>query len=149
MYARSDPLYRRRMNEDPMLVWLGFVPADKVAILPERVGILAPGMHDALPYPGETLTKARAEDIVIAHVAITDYPRFARKVANIRAMFEHHDGTMPKEFGWHWHRWARLDAAGELRGEFERCLLSEDAFAALRAEGTIRTAAEILADPAG
>ncbi len=144
MYARPDPLYRRRMNEDPMLVWLGFVPQAKVAIRPGRVAGFALGMHDALPHEGETLTKGRAEEIVVAHVAISDYPRFSRKVANIRAMFERHDGTLPKGFGWHWHRWAKLDAAGELRGEYDRSLLSEAAFAALRAEGTLRTAAEIL-----
>lgn len=146
LYARALPDFRRRLERDPTLGWLRAVPLPKIALRPGRTGALADGGHDAAPAsPGAPLTRLRSDAVVIAHLALSDWPRFARKVANIRDMFARHDGRLPATFGWHWKRWAALDAAGMLRHEYDRSALDAAALAELRARGDVQSVAELLA----
>ena len=144
LHARPDPKFRRRLAQDPTLAWLAMVPLPKVAVRPAHVGGFAAGMHDAFDKAGTKLAAQRAENIVIAHVALSDYPRFADKVENIRETFALHEGDLPGNFGWHWRRWVALADAGDLRGEYDRSILTAEAMAALRAEGALRSAAALI-----
>lgn len=145
LYAGTDKTYRKQLEGNPMLTWLRFVPLPKVMVrMSARIAGFAAGMHDALPADGIDLAYATAPDIVTAHVALSDYPRFADKVDNIRAMFARHEATLAANFGWTWKRWAAQAEAGTLRGEFDRSVLSEAQIKALRAEGVIASVAELL-----
>lgn len=145
LFARAEPDFRDRLLQDPTLFWLRAVPVHKIAVSPKAVGRFQDGMHGVVPLPGVQLREAIAEDVLIAHAALTDYDRFAQKVVNIREVFRLHEGALAPGFGWHWRRWVALDDQGELRDEFERSHLSAGDLAQLRAEGIVRSAAELLA----
>lgn len=152
LYARADPTLRARLeaetepgSEDGDARWLRFVPLPKIVVRREVIGGLGDGMHDVVAHPGATLRRIAAPGLVTAHLALSDYDRFARKVANAREMFRHHDGTLAPGFGWHWRRWIALDDRGKLRQEFARNAVAEPEIAALRSAGVIRSAAELLA----
>ena len=153
-HARTDLLVesaaatRAQIEADPTLAWLRVVPAPKLAVRSGRIARLARGMHNARPRPGQSLRRVRSRNIVIAHAALTDYPRFREKVASIRRTFEAYGGEMSKRFGWHWRRWVALDDAGRLREEFERSFLTAETLETLRGEGAIKSAAAWLAERA-
>lgn len=144
LFARAEPDFRDRLRQDPTLFWLRAVPLHKTAVRPAGVGRFTDGMHAVIPQPGAKLREGVAGDVLIAHAALTTYPRFARKIANIREVFRLHEGALSPGFGWHWRRWVALDDAGALRGEFERSHLSWDALAQLRADGVVQSAADLL-----
>lgn len=144
LFALADPDHRRRLDQDSSLAWLSGVPAPKVAVRPSRVGRVGPGGHSAKARAGGAATMGVADGTLIAHLALSDYSRFARKVANARATLAHVEGTVSPNFGWHWRRWVALDDAGGLRAEFDRSVLSEEGLARLRAQGAVRTAADLL-----
>jgi hypothetical protein len=148
LFAGTDPGYRKTLEADPMQTWLRFVPLPKVMLrLGPRIEGFELGMHDVRPAPGARLVRARATGIVTAHVALSDYARFAAKVDNIRAMFARHAGTLAPNFGWTWKRWAAQAETGTLRGEFDRSVLSDAEIAELRAAGVIRSVADLLERP--
>jgi hypothetical protein len=145
LFARMPPGFRDRLAEDATLSWLGFVPAPKIAVRPGRIGRFLRGLHGAHPRPGESLETRRCRDIVIAHAALTDFPRFQAKVASIRATFAAYGGEMGANFGWHWRRWVALDDAGALGAEYERSFLPAARLEQLRREGIVQSAAALLA----
>lgn len=151
LYVAEDPALRARLEaqigtaDDASSYWLRVVPLPKVIARRDVVGALADGMHDIVAHKGVTLRRAVSPDIVTAHLALSDYERFARKVANARDMFRHHEGSLSPGFGWHWRRWIAFAERGMLRSEFERSMLTEQDLAALRAAGVVRSAAEMLA----
>jgi glycosyltransferase involved in cell wall biosynthesis len=162
LYVRPDPTLRARLEAETQAAaetgaetgagaeggdarWLRFVPLPKIVARRAAVGGLADGMHDIVAHPGATVRRIAAPGLVTAHLALSDYDRFARKVANAREMFRHHEGTLAPGFGWHWRRWIALDDRGKLREEFARSAATEPEIVALRRAGAIRSAAELLA----
>lgn len=143
-YAQADKWYRKKLEADPTLAWLRFVPLPKVAVRPGALGGLVHGMHDALGLDGQPLEREMAEGALIAHVPLSDYARFARKVDNIAETFRQYGDNQPEKFAWHWKRWMASAEAGTLAAEYAASCLDAAQIAALRGEGVLRTAAELL-----
>jgi glycosyltransferase involved in cell wall biosynthesis len=144
LFVRAEPDFRKKLEQDPTQFWLRAVPVPKIAVPPGAVERFKDGMHGIVARPGMQLRNCLADNVLIAHAALTTYPRFSRKIRNVREVFRLHDGALPPEFGWHWRRWVQLDDDGGLRAEFDRSHLSADALARLRAEGIVRSAADVL-----
>jgi hypothetical protein len=145
LFARNDPDFRTRLEQDPTLFWLRAVPLPKIAVQPGVVARFRDGMHGATPLPGVQLRESHTRDILIAHAALSGYDRFMRKLDNIREMFRLHEGKLGPGLGRHWHRWMELADRGALRAEYDRCHLSAEALERLRAEGIVQSAAALLA----
>lgn len=148
MYARADKWYRKQLEADPGLAWLRFVPLPKAVVRPAALGGLVHGMHDALGHDGDPLEREMVAGAVIAHVPLSDYARFARKVDNIAETFREYGAAAPEKFAWHWKRWVASAEAGTLRAEYDASCLDRAGIETLRADGTLRSAAELL-DGAG
>lgn len=144
VYAQAEKWYRKKLEADPTLAWLRFVPLPKAAVRPGALGGVVHGMHDARGPDGEPLPRARDVPLIVAHVPLSDYPRFARKVANIAEVFRNHAADTPGNFGWHWKRWMASAEAGTLEAEYAASCLGEVEIAALREEGVLKTVAELL-----
>ena len=144
LIVRAIPDFRAQLRVNPSLPWIRAVPVPKVIVRPQKIGTLIDGMHDVLPLPGQALTRALAQNIVTAHLPFSTEARFARKIENIREVFRHHDSYMGANLGWHWRRWLELADRGEISGEFDRTRFSMDTIEALRREGIIMSAADVL-----
>jgi hypothetical protein len=81
---------------------------------------------------------------LIAHLALSTPERFRRKIDNVREFFAHHDAYAGADIAWHWRRWVGLADRGEIDGEFARSVFSAQALDALRRDGIVRSAAEML-----
>lgn len=144
LYVERDPKLRGQLAVDPTRYWLPFVPIPKVIVRAALDLELRVGGHGVVNPPDAVIRRETAGDLLIAHVAISDYARFHRKVANIRETFRLMGGDVPPKFAWHWRRWAEMDERGELWEEFTRSHLSEADIARQRAAGVIRSAADML-----
>ena len=149
LFATAPPDFRARLAADPALAWIRFVPKPKVAVRPAVVMSVRDAVHDIIHHPGRNPVRAVSANIILAHVALSSYRRFARKIENIREVFQIYDGSLDPGFGWHWKRWLELAERGELETEFANSRLAASEIARLKAEGVIRTAADILADVQG
>ena len=138
---------RRELEADPALAWIASRVMPKIMVRPALVISTTPGEHDAVAASGISLRRETAADIVIAHLPITTWPRFERRVVNIRHTIERYPGFFA-ENGWHWVRFAELDAAGRLRDEFERGYLSPAALQRLVDDGSVTTARAVLTSAA-
>lgn len=144
VYAQAEKWYRKKLEADPALAWLRFVPLPKAAVRPGALGGVVHGMHDARGPDGDPLARAEDVPLVVAHVPLSDYDRFARKVANIAEVFHIHAADTPGHFGWHWKRWVASAEAGTLKAEYAASCLDERQIATLREEGVLRSVAELL-----
>jgi glycosyltransferase involved in cell wall biosynthesis len=149
LYVQNERSFRNRLieerlNGDTSFYWLRYVPLPKVIFRPSVLAQLKFGMHDIIARKDMMARRELASNIVTAHVALSDYDRFARKLENVRNMFQLHEGQLPQTFAWHWRRWVELANRGQLREEYDRSVLSHARIAALRANGTICSAASIL-----
>lgn len=131
-------------GSDPATAWLSTVPDPKIALRPGATAGLTTGGHGAQARPGETLTEAPCPDILIAHLALSDFPRFERKIANIRQTVAAHGDSLPDTAAWHWRRWLDLAEQGALAAEYENSRLSAADLAAARAQGRVKSAAACL-----
>lgn len=148
LFAKPEPDFRARLERDPALFWLRGLYLPKVAVDPGLVEQFTGGMHDIVPRQGMRIRRCTADGILIAHVALSDFTRFARKVENAQKKFRLLSGSLPPSFGWHWRRWINLANQGDLRGEFDRSHLSKDALDQLCLDGTVKSAAVLLwSDP--
>lgn len=144
VYAQAEKWYRKKLEADPTLAWLRFVPLPKAAVRPASLGRVVHGMHDARGPDGEPLAQAGDVPLVVAHVPLSDYGRFARKVANIAEVFRLHAADTPGNFGWHWKRWMASAEAGTLGAEYAASCLDAAQIAELREAGVLRSVAELL-----
>ncbi len=134
--------FRRSLAKDPDIPWIRAVPAPKIAVRPKAIGRLLQGVHDIVP--AGPITRAPAQGLLIAHLALSTPERFRRKIDNIREFFAHHDAYAGPDIAWHWRRWAGLADRGEIDGEFARSVFSVQFLDALRRDGIVRSAAEML-----
>jgi hypothetical protein len=140
----AGPAAQGRLETEPTLAWLRTVPLPKLAVRPGAIGGFGPGLHRALPRPGARLAAGRAEGVIVAHLPMTGFDRFAAKVANIGATLARHGDELGPGFAWHWRRWVGLAAAGRLHEEWERSLVGDDELCRLEAAGEVRRAEELL-----
>ncbi len=134
--------FRERLDAGAGLPWIRGVPVPKVAARPGCIGNMHDGGH-AVDGIGDGLRRGVADDLLIAHVPFTTAERFARKVANIRRVFEVHDGYFGEHLAWHWRRWLALDTPEAVAAEFRHQCFDDQQFATLRAAGVLHTAEEM------
>jgi hypothetical protein len=82
-----------------------------------------PGSHRAETAFGATATPLAARFL---HYQARGYAAFQRKVANVARWLDE-NRELPPIFGWHWRRWVRLEAEGELAAEHLRQFVSDAA----------------------
>lgn len=134
---------RIHMQENPYANWIRAKAESKVMARPERIGRLVLGAHDVIAADSAPLRRHRPNELIIAHLPFTTRSRFIRKVDNIRQVFRVHDRSFGEVTAWHWRRWLTLADQGCLDGEFDRTAFDAATVTALRAQGVIRSAAEI------
>lgn len=145
LIVKTSDQFRQQLAEDPELPWIRFVPLPKVAVRPEMVDNIQDGMHNIVPVKGQEPKRATADNILLAHVALSSFSRFKHKMQNIREVFHHHEGKLSPGFGWHWRRWIELEKNGELQNEFEHSVFQPTTVEELRRQGIVHTAKEMLA----
>ena len=144
LFARPIPEFRQHLETHPLTPWITGVPVPKIAVRPRHLGSLALGCHDAQGRPGQPFARAVSQDIVTAHLPFSHYPRFARKVANIRALFAAYPERFPPGTAWHWRRWAVLEGEAALQAEFALQQLAAPEWAELQASGALQSARQLL-----
>jgi hypothetical protein len=140
-----------RMQRTPDLAWIRGRVTPKIMARPRLMSGIGMGQHSTTNAPGE-LRKARAADVMIAHVALSTYSRFSRKVENITAIYDEAGidlsaaGENWREYStaWHWRRWAEIASRGLLTQEFANNVIDEAALDALTREGVVKSVSEIL-----
>jgi hypothetical protein len=146
LFTSPIPDFRFHLESHPETPWIRGVPVPKILARPERISGLTDGMHGAIPMDGVELRKGKSADLIIAHLPFTTYERFRGKVDNIHAVMKVHDEYFGEHLAWQWRRWLECAAQGRLRDEFDRQVTDERALTMLRAQGIVRSAAEIFAE---
>lgn len=119
---------------------------DKVMARPECIAGVTTGGHGTIPINSMPPRQMRPDDLVIAHLPLTTRPRFRRKINNIRGSFRMRERFWAHHGAWHWRRWLALADQGRLDEEFDRNVYDWQTISAMRAEGVIRSAAELFGD---
>jgi len=144
------PRYMTVIEQHPNVPWL--VGADILPkVLARTAGIqtIGAGGHSIEPAGGPLRQIVAPADLLIAHVPISTYARFERKVINILALMRTHPDYFDGHRALHWQRWAALSREGRLQEEFERQLLGDAQLAGLIESGAIKTAAALFAQRGG
>jgi hypothetical protein len=81
---------------------------------------------------------------VIAHFPFSTWPRFQRKLNNIRRSFAYFGHRLEDGQAWHWRRWVDLADQGKAEEEFHRQMLTQKEFDNLLASGVIQSAQQWL-----
>lgn len=150
----ADPIRdnRKHMRAGSNLSWIRGEVMPKIMAKSGKIQALTPGMHNAVVPQDVSVRRMTADDVVIAHLALSTRERFYRKVANVRDIYTKNGidlsaaGETWQEYGiaWHWRRWASMRAPLDLANEFERNVLSADELSKFRHAGIIRPASDIL-----
>ncbi len=138
--TKVDHSFRDKLRINPELVWIFGNPGPKVLCRPQFLDGLAVGAHDVRAPPGSSLRKSTPFDLIIAHLPFTSRSRFLRKVSSIKRYYV--PDKQPKR-GWHWARWAQLEAEGKIEEEFDRNLFTCAAMQELQRSGIIQSAHEL------
>lgn len=144
----SSPIVGSKPELGATDYWLKLAPLPKIAVRPQALAELQYGMHNVTLHPGHDDSVVCLPDVIIAHAALSTYPRFARKIENVREMFQLQAGRIPEDFGWHWRRWVELASRGELEDEFRRSCLTARQIEDLRDRGEVASVAAVLASQA-
>ena len=142
LMTRHVPHFRRFVEMHPEEPFITVAPGHKVIGRLTHAAAITPGGHDLTPASPQT-RRIVAPDIVVAHVAFSTWPRFERKVANIRSEIVRHPALFAGDLAWHWRRWAGLGDR-DLRLEFERQRASAEQLVHWQQAGYLQTAAEVL-----
>ena len=145
LVVRPPPDFRAALEADPPLPWIRGVPVPKVMVRPHVVDYVADGGHDVRAPEGVVARRVVAKDLLIAHLPFSTAARFARKVDNVRQVFAVHDEYFGEHLAWHWRRWLGLADAPALQAEFARQVFDDATLARLRAQGFVRSSAELFA----
>jgi glycosyltransferase involved in cell wall biosynthesis len=143
------PAFMTVMEQHPNVPWL--VGADilpKVLAKTAAIRAIGAGGH-SVESADRRLRHTTPPDLLIAHVPISTYARFERKVANIAALMRTHPDYFTNNRALHWQRWAALHREGRLQEEFDRQMLDEERLAGLIESGAIATAASLFAQRRG
>lgn len=127
--------------------WISGLNLPKVIARPERIGRVSDGTHDIVAADSNPLRWCKPADLVIAHLPFTTRTRFRHKIDNVRrflALHETDERYFDPALASHWRRWVALADQGHLDEEFDRSIFDDEMIAALRSQGVIRSASEIL-----
>ncbi|WP_374428061.1 glycosyltransferase family 2 protein [Ideonella dechloratans] len=144
LFARPIPEFRQHLQTHPLTPWISGVPVPKIAVRPRHLATLEPGCHEAHGLAGQPFVRAASRDIVTAHLPFSTFGRFARKLANIRALFRDYPERFPPGAAWHWRRWAALPDDAAVQAEFALQHLDAQEFATLQADGALQSARQLL-----
>lgn len=139
------PDFRARLESEPDLPWIRGVPVPKIMARPSAMAGLADGGHDLREHDGVVLRRRVPDDLLIAHLPFSTFPRFQRKLQNIRRVFDVHDEYFGADQAWHWRRWLALRDPADLRREFERQGFDERTLHHYQELGVVMRAADWLA----
>lgn len=142
LLTRREPHLKQFSDANPDVPFITLVPGCKAMGRLSHAATITPGGHDLAP-AAPTSRKQVSADVLVAHVPFSTWPRFARKVANIREELQRHPALFAGDYAWHWRKWAELDES-RLHREFERQIASPARLAEWRAAGQVRSAAEVL-----
>ena len=151
----AEPItdYWDQAEREPETSWMLAKVAARVIARSPFIGTIAYGGHNVFPPEGSApARRAHADDAFVAHAPTTTWPRFERKVENIREWLTVHDESFGSSRALHWRRWAAQAEAGSLREEFDRLVFDSDAISDMLSRSIIRSAREIFAErssPAG
>ncbi|HUH00101.1 MAG TPA: glycosyltransferase family 2 protein [Gammaproteobacteria bacterium] len=148
LYCRRTPNFCQYLAEHPEAAWLGGVPVPKVVGRVAYIDSITMGGHDVVTPAGRTVRQERAQDIVIAHAPISSLARFRRRLVNIDSFLALNPDYLQGSQGWHWRRWAEIHRQGKVEEEYRRQQLDDAELRALRADGAILSAAQLLAGAA-
>lgn len=147
-YTKAGKWYRKELEADPTLAWLRFVPLPKAAVRPEKLGALVHGMHDAQDADRQPLDRDAPAQLFIAHVPLSSFSRFMRRIESIQehfGVFAGAEGEEPSGFAWHWKRWIASARSGHLQEEFDQSVITQADLAELMAQEIVQTADQIFA----
>jgi glycosyltransferase involved in cell wall biosynthesis len=149
LFVRAPADFRARLMAGEVPAWIRGVPVPKVIVRPACVGVVKAGDHDVDPPPGVSARRAVASDLVTAHLPFSTLPRFARKLANVRRVFDVHDEYLGANLAWHWRRWLAFEHAADVAAEYARQQVDDAELEALREQGFVQSLREWHADHAG
>jgi hypothetical protein len=139
-----EVLSRTLLDEPFGRRWIMHRILPKLACRPEMVARYSLGWHSAEDARGQTIPAAAAPGIVIAHLPMTTFERFVRKVDNAREFFRNYGENYPGDAAWHWKRWVDLADRGLLDVEFEAQRMGESEINRLVDLGAIERADAVL-----
>jgi hypothetical protein len=139
LYVRPPADFRARLATGDVPAWIRGVPVPKVMVRPACVGQVKDGDHIVVPPPGVAARHAVATDVVSAHLPFSTLPRFARKLANVRRVFDVHSDYCGPNISWHWRRWLSLQDEAAVAAEFASQVVDDAGLEQLRREGYVRS----------
>lgn len=143
--ANSLDLFQTQPNHR----WISGQVGPKVLARANAIEALSIGMHDVIPPPNASVRRAKADDLLIAHLPFTTFARFSNKVQKIHTIYQ----TDPARWdalpntAWHWHRWRMLDNQGQLEAEFLNQACTREELLRLQAENVILTPVQYFQHP--
>lgn len=140
----SEVLSRALLDEPLGRRWITHRILPKLACRPERVVRYGLGWHSVADARGQEIPATVARGIVIAHLPMTTFERFVRKVDNAREFFRNYGENYPGNAAWHWKRWIDLADRGLLDVEFEAQHMEECEINRLVDLGAIKRADAVL-----
>jgi glycosyltransferase involved in cell wall biosynthesis len=146
LYARQIEDFRKHMESNPDTPWISGVPVPKVIGRIDFVESIAMGGHDIVAADGRHVRRARATDVLIAHVPISTLDRFQRRVANISEFMELNEDYLKGDQGWHWRRFHGIAMEGRVTEEYERQIVGPVRMGQLISAGSVSTVSRLLED---
>ncbi len=144
--VKPVPNFWKRIDENFELSWMRSRIAPRVIARTSETAEIPIGAHDVVPANPETVRRATAADLIVAHVPFTTMARFERKVANVRRILDDDDKLFGEGLALHWRRWVAIADEGGLEEEFGRMVFARKRIERLRSEGVICSAAEVFSD---
>lgn len=148
LIVRQVPQFHEHLPANPQTPWILGRIVPKVVARATALGTgISTGAHAAQSLHGQPPTSATPTDLLIAHLPITSRARFMRKLDNIRSLAARLGDRYGPGTAWHWRRWLKLADEGRADEEYERLVFDSARLAALRASGTVMSAADWFAHP--
>jgi glycosyltransferase involved in cell wall biosynthesis len=144
LIVQDLPNFREQLssNHPPAMVRMMWPP--KVMVRREQLHKMIDGNHDVVTINSNS-RRATAKDLIIAHLFVTTRTRFLKKMESIRETFIYQKEYLVNDKAWHWRYLLSLQDAGDIDQEFRRSIFTAEQLSQLRAEGVVKTAAEVLA----
>jgi len=144
LYTRPMENVQEDLELHPDTPWISRVPVPKVIGRLGFIESVSMGAHDITTADERPARRARATDLVIAHVPFSSLERFRRRLANIGEFLRLNPNYLRGAQGWHWKRFHEISLQGGIEDEYRRQLIEQPRHESLAARGTVRTAAQLL-----
>ncbi len=145
LYVEPIQHFYKTIYENPEIPWNQGVPMPKVMVRASVFGKLTVGAHDVVACEGIEVRRAKASDVIIAHIPFSSLTRFSRKVRNICNEFPDGPNLIAgaPQTAWHWRRWMVLAEQGKLEDEFQRQFIDEPYLVELLNRRIVKRASDI------